>query len=257
MIWLVKSWLKALFVVCCMVEAVNLPDFEPKNSCISQDYLEVMSTDSDAIPFPLVADAIQRLEYASYERVMFTMLAMTGCRIRALDNMFIDRILEGVLHFHEGKSTTGLRRCRLPSFFWEEIEVYRNKNDVCSRRLFGVSAEHFTKVFLRSVRPYLGGVWLEKVPYFDHPMHDSRYKYRLKGLRKNFQTLEFARQLKKWGDAGMALEMTSKSMRHSSARITAYHYIENFDTIDAERNAHLRMPELLRASSRQTWLDEY
>lgn len=240
-----------------MVEAVNRPDFEPKDSSIQDDSSDFMSTDSEAIPFPLVADAIQRLEYASYERVMFTMLAMTGCRIRALDNMFVDRVLEGVLHFHEGKSTTGLRRCRLPSFFWQEIEDYRKKNDVSSRRLFGVSAEHFTKVFLRSIRPYLGGGWVEKVPYFGHPMHRWRYRLRLKGLRKNFQTLEFARQLKKWGDAGMALEMTSKSMRHSSARITAYHYIENFDTIDAERNAHLRMPELLRASERQTWLDEY
>ncbi len=240
-----------------MVESANRSDYEPQECYRLTEPDAVMSTDSQAIPFPLVADVIQRLEYASYERVMFTMLAMTGCRIRALDNMFVDRVVEGVLHFHEGKSTTGLRRCALPSFFWKEIEEYRKKHDVCSRRLFGVSAEHFTKVFLRQLRPYLGGVWLEQVVDFSHPLRTKRYKYRLKGLRKNFQTLEFAQQLLKWKDAGMALEMTSKSMRHSSARITAYHYIENFDAIDAERNAYYSMPQLLRCSSRQTWLDEF
>ena len=240
-----------------MVEAVNLPDFLPQSTSTGNPGVVTMSSDSEAIPFPVVADAIQRLEYASAERVMFTMLAMTGCRIRALDNMFVDRVVEGVLHFHEGKSTTGLRRCSLPSFFWKEIEDYRKKHDVCSRRLFGVSAEHFTKVFLRVVRPYLGGLWVDKRPDFSHPIRQERYVLRLKGLRKNFQTLEFARDLAKWGDAGVALEMTSKRMRHSSARITAYHYIENFDAIDAERNAAFSMPELLRSGSRQTWLDEF
>ena len=249
-------WLLVLFVVFCMVEAVSLPDFVPQSTSSSDNVGFCMTVDSDAIPFPVVADVIQRLEYASAERVMFTMLAMTGCRIRALDNMFVDRVLEGVLHWHEGKSTSGLRRCSLPSFFWCEIEEYRKKHDVSGRRLFGVSAGWFVKAFLRRVRPLLGGVWVEKVPCFVQSDRHWRYRYRLKGLRKNFQTLEFARQLNKWKDAGMALEMTSKQMKHSSARITAYHYIENFDVIDAERNSRLSMPELLRASSRQTWLDE-
>ncbi|MDI6738703.1 MAG: hypothetical protein QME12_09425 [Nanoarchaeota archaeon] len=85
----------------------------------------------------------------------------------------------------------------------------------------------------------------------------EEYIYQLKGLRKNYQTLEFAKQFEKWQDASIALEFTSKNMKHSSGKITAYHYIENFESLNIEKYKHLTPAEIIANSQTQMRLMDY
>lgn len=59
----------------------------------------------------------------------------------------------------------------------------------------------------------------------------SEYRYQLKGLRKNFQTLMFAEELAEWDDPQIALLKVSKRMKHSAEHITFHHYIEDMEAL--------------------------
>lgn len=82
------------------------------------------------------------------------------------------------------------------------------------------------------------------------------YRYSWSGFRKTFQTLVFAYYWKKYQDSGVALEMVSKRMKHSSKGITAKHYIENVDSIQANQYLHLLPFEITNRIPRQENLFE-
>lgn len=212
--------------------------------------------EAQAVPFEAVAAARERMEYASCARVMFTMLALTGCRIRALDNMKRSRLYEGgVLMFHEGKRTTGLRRVVLPSWFVDELTEHRRSHDIVQDQLFCFKSDWLQKSFLRQIRPLMGPAWNEMVIHVYGSYERLEYKLQLKGLRKSYQTHQFALQVAKWGSADIALEFTSKEMKHSSTRITAYHYLRNFDEINAEQSRKSSVADLLRRVDQSTILE--
>ncbi|MDI6738152.1 MAG: hypothetical protein QME12_06605 [Nanoarchaeota archaeon] len=212
--------------------------------------------DSHAVPFNRVLEALNIMQYASDVRAMFQMLFLTGCRMKELDNMQASMIYGNVIYWHLGKNQRGFRKVRLPNYFVRELREYRNTHRVYGGKLFGIDAHTFRRYFAKFIRPRLPS-WQEKRFRDKCGVLEPEYIYQLKGLRKDFQTLEFARQLDKWKDASVALEFTSKGMKHSSTRITAKHYIENFESLDIERYKHLTPGEILSAGMSQMRLMDY
>ncbi len=171
------------------------------------------------------------MSYASTCRVMFTMLALTGCRLSEMDNMKQSYLKDGWLWWRLGKNQKNYRKVKLPDPFIQELKDYRESHRVPSDSLFGVEHRTFRRYFNRTIRKLLGGGWIEKTEALGCNGFTEEYLLQLKGLRKSYQTLLFKAEYEKWGDPGVALQFTSKAMRHSSERITAYHYLVNFDTL--------------------------
>lgn len=198
------------------------------------------------IPFDKALEAINFMEYGSDVRVMFEMSFLTGCRLSELNNMRVSKLFEDVLFWNIGKNQRGFRKQKLPPSYLEELKNYRENNRVYKDKLFGVSSESFRKYFHRDVRPKLSPAWQEKRLFSRKNELREEFVLQLKGLRKNYQTLEFAKQLDKWKDSSIALEFTSKKMKHSSKHITAYHYIENFETLQIDKYKQLTPEQILK-----------
>lgn len=195
------------------------------------------------------------MPYASSNRVMFTMLFLTGCRLTCLDRMRLRNLHGEHLYWRPGKNQKGWRKERLPIEYLEELRAYRETHRVDQDRLFGIASETFRREFNRASRPTLGPAWRRKRPVMRNERLDLEYVYQLKGLRKDFQTLDFKRNYDELCDAGLAIEMTSKRMRHSSTKITARHYIENFDALGVKTLPSLVPNELLRMGQQKRLLD--
>jgi len=217
--------------------------------------------DSHAIPFTSLIEAVDIMEYGSDVSVMFQMLFLTGCRISELDNMDVDHLFQidekkFIIYWRTGKKGRIRKEC-LPYFYIKELNHYRKYNRVHAKRLFGIENNTFRRYFNRYVRPLLSKVWQEKRLYEVQGILQEQYVLQLKGLRKDFQTLLFKKEIEKWKDSNVALEMVSKRMKHSSQKITAFHYIENFDSLDINRFAHLEPAEILRTSGSQKRIMDY
>jgi integrase len=182
-----------------------------------------------AIPYRDVAAAVQAMDPATDNRVMFIMLALTGCRIKALESMRYDRIFGNDFFYRPCKSQKGWIKEYLPDWYLRELREYRESRKIMGNAMFGISSETFRRYFNRDERPRLPEPWRKKIRVpWTHTLK-TEYQHELKGLRKNLQTTLFAQELKKWGNPEIALQFTSKHMKHSSTRITAHHYICNFD----------------------------
>lgn len=176
---------------------------------------------------------------------------LTGCRISALNNWRVDRIIGDHIYFHEGKSTRGLRKVQLPTGFLLELNEYRRRQQISGIKVFGINSETFVKHFRKYVRPLLGGRWLEKQHDFSYD--EKLFVYQLKFLRKNYQTLLFKQELDRWRDAYVALEFTSKAMRHSKTGITSYHYLENFDDLGLQNKVPGSMSEAVKLGDKSLY----
>lgn len=196
----------------------------------STKHLEVLD-DSKAIPLDEVQRAFDTLSYGSSTRVMFGMLALTGCRMRELDRMRRSMVYGDVLHWFLGKRQRHVRKVRLPGWFWSELRYHWSLERPPLDRMFSISAETFRRYFNRDARPLLGGVWEERAVRYQGERVVYGFRYQLNGLRKNYQTLRFSSQWQRWRDAQVAVEFTSKEMKHKSTHITCHHYIENFESL--------------------------
>ncbi len=212
--------------------------------------------ESHAIPFEKVREAIDFMGYGSPERVMFEMLILTGCRITELDRMVISKIYGSILYWGLGKNQKSFRKEALTVSYLKELKYYRDHHRVYGNKIFGIHSHTFRRYFNRDVRPNLSKEWQEKTLFQKKGALVPEYVYQLKGLRKNFQTLEFKKELEKWKDSGVALEFTSKKMKHSSKHITAYHYLVNFDTLGINNLSELEPSDLLK-KTRQTRLMDF
>lgn len=212
-------------------------------------------TEGHSIPIPYIKAAIESMTYASTERVMFQMLYYTGCRLTCLDRMFKKNLYGEWLYWQPGKNQRGFRKERLTTEYLEELGIYWNTHRVTGQAFFGVTGETFRGYFKNIVRPKLPSMWQRKRPIVKTTGVDYEYVYQLKGLRKNFQSLDFKRQLDEWGDPGIAIEMTSKRMCHSSTKITARHYVENFRTLGINELHSLDPAQLLKTHQQKRLLD--
>ncbi|MGV8169233.1 MAG: hypothetical protein ACP5N3_04220 [Candidatus Nanoarchaeia archaeon] len=192
--------------------------------------------ESKAIPVREIHRVLEILPYASTSRVMFEMLAFTGCRLAELDNMRWSLLKEEWLYWKLGKNQTSYRKVKLPSQYIQELRDYRESHKVVADVLFGLTSDSFRRHFNRYTRGLIGDEWLLKSEFLKNGFFVPEYKLQLKGLRKTYQTLLFKKELEKWDNPEVALQFTCKEMRHSSERITAYHYLVNFDSIGAEKN---------------------
>lgn len=195
-----------------------------------------LSLEGQAVPLGRIKEVIDYLPYGNQIRVMFQFLAVTGCRISELNKMRPDRILKSqdkyFLIWALGKNQKSFRKEELPGHLIEELKEYRKDQRCCQNKLFGISSETFRRMFNRDVRPFLSEAWRELKIKMSKGQLQTEYVLQLKGLRKTFQTLNFAQELKKWNNPDIALEFISKRMKHSSKHITAYHYIVNFDQLN-------------------------
>ncbi|MBI2101671.1 hypothetical protein HYT53_03585 [Candidatus Woesearchaeota archaeon] len=211
--------------------------------------------DSYAIPFKEVIAAIEAMPYASGVRVMFQMLVLTGCRPCELDNMKVSRLFGDYLYWPLGKNQKGWRKEKLGMKYIKELKLYRERNRVYGDRLFGFSANSFRRYFNKFIRPHLSEEWNEKRLKLSKSSPACEYVLQIKGLRKDFQTLEFAKQYKKWKSPDVAMEFTSKKMKHSSKHITAYHYLENFDTLGIDKFQTLTPQDIIRQAGQSRLFD--
>lgn len=190
-------------------------------------------TMTSAIPYQAFRDLFNFLPRAHPVRVMVCMLALTGCRLRELDLMVTDGLVGNVLYWRLGKNQTGWRSEALPEWYLAELAEYHARHRTLLGRLFGPEAYTLRRYFNRDVRPYLSREWQAKArrPGF---LGEDPYVLQLKGFRKSFGTTIFWREYQHWRDAGVALEFTSKRLKHSTTHMTAYHYLQHFGATQVE-----------------------
>lgn len=203
-----------------------------------------------AVPYSAFRDLFNFLPRADPVRVMTLMLALTGCRLSELDRMTTDGLSGNVLYWRLGKNQRGWRAEALPEWYLTELAEYHATHRTALGRLFGPSANTFRRYFNRDVRPYLGPAWQAKLR-IPCNVNDDPYVLKLKGFRKSFASTVFAREYRKWSDAGVALEFTSKRLKHSTAHMTAYHYLQHLETTEVDLwdqflNADARLEEQRR-----------
>jgi integrase len=195
-----------------------------------------LEKDGTAIPLIEVKRVLDFMTYASTVRVMFGMLFWTGCRICELDNMRRGNIYDDYVYWKTGKNQNDYRKEKLPSYFINELKEYWANHKLLGERMFSCKSESFRRYFNRDVRPFLNNAWCEERLVFKQGTIQRENILQLKGLRKTFQTFVFAQELYKWNNPEIALQFTSKKMRHSSTRLTAYHYLNNFDVLGINNN---------------------
>ena len=64
---------------------------------------------------------------------------------------------------------------------------------------------------------------------------------------------------RKWGGADMALQMVCKRLRHSSAYVTAYHYLREFEGLQVNKYVDQDIAEIVRLNCQEKlklWLSE-
>jgi len=210
-------------------------------------------TEEQAIPLREVQTAYDTLPRGSATRVMFGMLALTGCRITELDKMRKSMIYDDVIHFFLGKRQRKVRKIKLPSWYWEELDAMHKEEPCPGDGLFPISSESFCRYFTH-VRKILNDKWRDRVIKYSNQEKITQYRYQLKGLRKNYQTIVFAHEWKRWEDADVALEFTSKAMKHSSKHITAYHYLQHFDALGLRRGVPPKALEFEGQRSLGEWI---
>lgn len=208
------------------------------------------ATMTGAVPYRAFRELFNFLPYAHPVRVMVCMLALTGCRLSELDRMRTDNLRGNVLYWRLGKNQRGWRAEPLPDWYIAELAEYHARHRTALGKLFGPGAHTLRRYFNRDVRPLLGAEWQVKR---DHPgyIHEEPFVLQLKSLRKSYATTIFFREYRHWKDAGVALQFTSKKLRHSCERITAYHYLQHLEQIEVELwdqflNAEARLEEQRR-----------
>lgn len=216
-----------------------------------------LNAEGHCIPFEEVAKAINFMRYGSIMRIMFEMLHFTGCRISELDNMQINLFMEDHIYWHIGKNQKGFRKIKLPNEFIEEIKYYRNNFKSPKIKLFGTSANTFRRRFNSEIRPNLGDNWNKLRVVETNSELTTEFEYQLKGMRKNYQTFNFNKNYQKWKDASIAIEFTSKEMKHSSKNITAYHYVENNDKLNVKNYLDCDYNKIINKKIGQTNLIDF
>lgn len=210
-----------------------------------------------SIPFEDVAEAINFKPYGDPLRVMLQMLFYTGCRMSELDNMKPELLVNNWLYWGLGKNQKGFRKVKLPDRFISELAFYRSKHKVSQANIFGIKHTTFRRMFNRDIRPNLNNNWKRKRLVVKKNELTTEYEYQLKGLRKNYQTFTFNKNLEKWGDSKIALEFTSKDMKHSNTGITLKHYVENNDKLNIKQYLNLPYDQTIKKKSSQKILLDY
>ena len=185
--------------------------------------------ETSTIPQRLLNEVLVYWPYAKQERVMFQFLMVTGCRITELDAMKPENLVKNakgqdIIYWVTGK-TGGYRFAEIPAVLMSEYIEYRQTNRTFPDKLFGMKSESFGRKF-NGIRKYLSIEWNEYKMTMKEGILVPEYKYQLKMVRKNFNTLTFNRLLIETGNASLALELTKKLLNHQSVHMNILHYYD-------------------------------
>ena len=209
-----------------------------------------------AIPINNAQEVLDYLPFGNTIRVMFGVLMETGCRLSELKNMEINKLYGNHLFWKVGKNQKGYRSVIISDTLVSEINYYRANNRVYSKRMFGISGKTLRRMFNRDVRQHLSDNWkILRFTDFQANVAKKEYLLQLRGARKTWATLRFYKYYKQYNDANLALEFTSRDMKHSSKGITAYHYIKNFEVLDIEQMNNLEINKILHTQSQKRILN--
>jgi len=223
---------------------------------ITYEVRPITDNESYAVPIQAVREVLDFLPYASTERVMFQMLFYTGCRASELDRMTPELIYENLIYWEPGKGQKGFRKEALPIPYIKELACYRETHRVRTNKLFSCTTGTFRRYFDRDVRPQLSPAWNMKRLNIRSNAFGQEYALQLKGLRKTFATLVFAKEWQKWGAAEVAMEFACKRMKHSSKGMTVSHYLDNFESLRLKKMSLFLSPdEAVKAASQTRMAD--
>lgn len=208
--------------------------------------LGIVPRDGYAIPFQHIKDVLQRLTYASHERVMFGMLALTGCRICELDLMKRDGFIGGKFYWKLGKNQASTRCIELPTYYLEELRKYWETHRIKNLDIFGKKHNSFVRDFNKRLRDTLRPEWKQKAVEYTNNGLSQCYNFQLKGLRKSYSSLRYAYYWDILKDATAAMEFVAKEMKHSTKSMTCHHYLENFQILEIDRYKKLSMADILK-----------
>lgn len=214
-----------------------------------------LETESYSIPFHEIKRAIEIMRYGSDIRTMFQMLVYTGCRIKELEYMKYSQLYNNIIYWKLGKNQKKFRKEKLPIEYLKELRFYRKNYRIYQDKLFGIKSCTFRRYFNKQIRQLLKGKWTQKRFFAKQGCLVPEYVFQLKGCRKNYQTLEYAKMLDKWKSPNIAVEMTSKKMKHSSEKITAYHYIENFENLEIDKYKLFTIQDIINPKNQMRILD--
>jgi integrase len=189
--------------------------------------------DHQSIPYSAFREILSMVPASHPVRVGVLLLALTGCRVKELDRMGPDGLVDGWLHWRLGKNQRGYRREPLPDWFLAELKHYRRTHRVPEAQLLGYRSGQLTTYFNKFVRPHLGPAWQLRRPCRPGRVADDQYDLQLKGLRKSFATTVFWTEYRRWRDAGVALSFSSKRLQHKTTHMTAFHYLKEFSVTEA------------------------
>lgn len=210
----------------------------------SDDCILDPEAQSRALPLRLYVNAVESMVYGSLERVCFQILIYTGCRVCEIGRIKAEGYERGTLSWRLGKNQIGWRSETIPESLVEEITFFRRTHRVDQEYLIGLGTDRIRRCF-NEARKNFGPQWQERAEMLNTQDHE-RYVYGLKAARKTFQTIVFHHHWRKYGDATMALLMTSKRMKHSCKEITALHYIEALSPAEVDawtRCVYVHKPE--------------
>lgn len=205
----------------------------------------VVLRDCYAIPIPMIRDTLSRLLYASHERVMFGMLALTGARISELDVMKRSGFAGNRFHWHLGKNQTGQRHVDLPGWYLNELKAYWDSHRFKGNEVFSKQANSFQRDFNKRLRDTLHPEWKQVAYRFEKRGIMDSHKLQLKGLRKTFTTFVFAQYYNRLKDATAALHFTSRDMRHSTVHMTSLNYLETYKSSDINQYLNMSLAEAI------------
>jgi hypothetical protein len=218
--------------------------------------LDLESDGENPVPFNAITEVLALIPYADPVRVGIQALFLSGCRLSEIDNWKLSHLYGNKLYFDVGKNQSGHRVISLSDAYLKEWQVYRQRNKVPSDKFFGFNGETLARYF-NKLRPKLSFRWQQKRIFPRKGKISYYYVLQLKGIRKSFVTLDYSKQLDEWKNEQVAVQFTSKAMRHSSERMTAYHYLCQFSKLDMKHYAHMTPIDILRQANLQTRLNDY
>jgi len=204
----------------------------------------------NALPFKEVIKLIDFFPFGNPYRVAYTLLALTGARISEIDNMGPKCLRGDLLIWKTGKNQKGYRRAYMPQWFLNELSFYMENSPHCSNKFFLFAGKTLRDVLNKQIRPILKGDWLKLKDQPPNGMDRQEYVYQLKGLRHSYATLDFYNKFKKWGGT-VAVEFTCKAMGHSSYKMTAGHYIGNFEKVEVEKWQGWSIADILKQADQR------
>lgn len=196
---------------------------------------EIIIREGYALPIEKVKELLSSLEYGSCNYVMTLWLALTGCRIRELDNMTVQGFKGSYFFWKIGKNQKGHRRVKIPQYAFDALMYYRSRERVYKNQLFHKSGETYRRQ-MNKHRKLFGSEWTAKISNFkNNSIRHEDFMLQWKGFRKTYMTFKFYKNWDKYGDPHIATLAVTKEVGHGSIYMTFNHYIEDGTNINIRK----------------------